>query len=77
MLLNPHSVPITLLPVGKVVTKGMILDEHEFLSSRFYQEFVKPQGIFESHWFQRAEDGAAHGLVGSQSSPGSAPLWRR
>ena len=75
--LNPHSVPLQLVPVGKVVTDGMLLDEQEFSRSRFYQEFLKPQGIFEAHWFQRAEDGAAHGLVGSRSSPGSAPLRRR
>ena len=49
--LNPHSVPITLLPVGKVVTTRMILTEQEFLSSRFYQEFVKPQGIFATIGF--------------------------
>jgi DNA-binding CsgD family transcriptional regulator len=45
--INPHSVPVTLLPVGKVVTTGMIIDEQELLDSRFYQEFLKPQGIFE------------------------------
>ena len=49
--LNPHSVPLQLVPVGKVVTNGMLLDEQEFLSSRFYQEFVKPQGIFEAIGF--------------------------
>ena len=49
--INPHSVPITLLPVGKVVTTRMINLEQEFLGSRFYQEFMKPQGIFETIGF--------------------------
>ena len=49
--INPHSVPITLLPVGKVVTTRMINLEQEVLGSRFYQEFMKPQGIFETIGF--------------------------
>ena len=50
--INPHSVPITLLPVGKVVTtRHDQFDEQEVLRSRFYQEFMKPQGIFETIGF--------------------------
>src|SRR5262245_54017297 len=49
--INPHSVPAKILPVGKVVTTGMIIDEQEVLSSRFYEEFMSPQGIFENIGF--------------------------
>ena len=49
--LNPHSVPLQLVPVGKVVTHSMLVDEQEVLRSRFYQEFMKPQGIFEAIGF--------------------------
>jgi len=40
--MNPHSIPLRLVPVGKVVTTTMLMDEHEFFESRFYQEFLKP-----------------------------------
>ena len=43
--MNPHFAPIQLLPVGAVATSAMLIDEHEFLESRFYQEWVKPQGL--------------------------------
>ena len=43
--MNPYPAPLRLVPVGKVVTSAMLVDEHEFLESRFYQEFLRPQGI--------------------------------
>jgi DNA-binding CsgD family transcriptional regulator/PAS domain-containing protein len=43
--MNPHPVPLQLVPVGRVVTSGMLVDKHEFVESRFYREFLKPQGI--------------------------------
>jgi DNA-binding CsgD family transcriptional regulator/PAS domain-containing protein len=49
--LNPHPVPLQLVPVGRVVTSGMLVDQHEFLESRFYREFLKPQGIRDSVGF--------------------------
>jgi hypothetical protein len=49
--INPHSVPVQLLPKGKVATNSMLIDEQEFLRSRFYEEFLKPQGIFDTIGF--------------------------
>ena len=43
--LNPLFAPILLLPTGAVSTQAMLIDDHEFLESRFYQEWVKPQGL--------------------------------
>ena len=43
--------PIQLLPVGRVITTGMLLEEQEFSGSRFYQEFMKPQGFLEAIGF--------------------------
>jgi hypothetical protein len=49
--LNPHLGPLQLLPVGEVITTPMILDEREFLESRFYQEFLKPQALRDAIGF--------------------------
>jgi PAS domain-containing protein len=49
--LNPHVASFSLLPVGKVATSAELIDEHEFLESRFYREFLKPQGIREAIGF--------------------------
>ena len=43
--MNPHFVPLQLVPVGTVVTTPMLVQEQEFLESKFYLEFLKPQGL--------------------------------
>ena len=43
--MNPFFAPISLLPVGAVSTRAMLVDDNEFLESRFYQEWCKPQGL--------------------------------
>ena len=45
--IDPIVVPALLLPVGSVNTTRMLVEEHELSDSRFYQEFLKPQGFFE------------------------------
>ena len=75
--LNPHSVPLQLVPVGKVVTDGMLLDEQEFLRSRFYQEFMKPQGIFEAIGFSVLRTEQRMGWLAANRLRGSAALRRR
>ena len=49
--INPHFGPLQLSPVGEVITTSMVLDEREFLESRFYKEFLKPQGIRDAIGF--------------------------
>jgi DNA-binding NarL/FixJ family response regulator len=43
--MSPYLRSLQLLPVGVVATRAMVLDEHECLETRFYQEWIKPQGI--------------------------------
>jgi DNA-binding CsgD family transcriptional regulator/PAS domain-containing protein len=49
--INLYSVPLQLVPVGKVVTAGMLVAEQEVLRSRFYQEFTRPQGVRDTIGF--------------------------
>jgi len=50
--MNPTAGPFQLLPVGTVVTSAMVIDDHELLDSRFYQEFLKPRGIRDAIGFK-------------------------
>ncbi len=43
--MNPFFVPLQMVPMGTVVTSGMLVNEDEFLETRYYQEWVKPQGL--------------------------------
>ena len=36
-----------LVPVGVVKTQAMLIDDREFFESRFYKEWVKPQGLHD------------------------------
>jgi len=49
--MNPCITPLQLLPVGTVTTSTMLVDDDEFLESRYYQEVLKPQGIREAIGF--------------------------
>jgi DNA-binding CsgD family transcriptional regulator/PAS domain-containing protein len=44
-VLNPFHVPLQLVPVERVITSADLVDQSELLESRFYREFLKPQGI--------------------------------
>jgi DNA-binding CsgD family transcriptional regulator/PAS domain-containing protein len=41
--MSPFWAPIQLMPVGVPKTRAMLVDDAEFLESRFYLEWVKPQ----------------------------------
>ena len=43
-VIDPLRVSTLLFPVGSVMTTGMLVEEHELSGSRFYQEFLRPQG---------------------------------
>jgi hypothetical protein len=49
--LNPYLGPLRLMPVGTVVTSAMLIDDHELLESRYYQEWLKPQGLLDTVGF--------------------------
>jgi len=49
--MNPHNAPLMLVPSGEVVTTADLVDEQEFLESRFYQEHWKPLGFRRSIGF--------------------------
>jgi DNA-binding CsgD family transcriptional regulator len=44
---NPVFVGGHLLPVGSVYTRSMVVDEPEFLESRFYNELAKPHHLHD------------------------------
>ena len=41
--MNPFWASLQLVPVGSVTTQAMLVDDREYLESRFYQEWCKPQ----------------------------------
>ena len=43
--LSPFWAPIALMPVGVPKTSAMLVEDTEFFESRFYLEWVKPQGL--------------------------------
>jgi DNA-binding CsgD family transcriptional regulator/PAS domain-containing protein len=46
--MNPMPAAAQLLPVGAVATMAMLIDEAEFFAGRFYNEFLRPRGIFDA-----------------------------
>ena len=63
--MNPFFVPCKWCPRGTVFTSDMLVDDDEFLETRFYQEWVKPQGLADTFMtFKALQTGAAHWLVG-------------
>ena len=61
--LNPHFAAVQLLPVGAVATSAMLVDEHEFVESRFYQEWCKPQGLRDAITIKVLQTGQRVGLL--------------
>jgi len=61
--MDPIVRPLQLVPVGTVVTRAMLVDEHELLESRFYQEFLKPQRIGDSIGFNVLKTGQRMGAL--------------
>jgi DNA-binding CsgD family transcriptional regulator/PAS domain-containing protein len=49
--MNPFTRRLQRLPTGVVATRAMLVDDKEFLESRFYQEWAKPQGICDGIGF--------------------------
>lgn len=49
--MNPFTRRLQRLPIGIVATRAMLVDDKEFLESRFYKEWVKPQGICDGIGF--------------------------
>jgi len=43
--LSPLFGPMQMLTVGEVATRAMLVDDREFEESRYYLEWVKPQGL--------------------------------
>ena len=46
--LNPHSVPLQLVPVGKVVTNSMLVDEQEVLQQPVLSRIFEAAGRFRN-----------------------------
>jgi DNA-binding CsgD family transcriptional regulator len=49
--MNPFTRRLQRLPIGTVATRGMLVDNNEFLESRFYKEWIKPQHICDGIGF--------------------------
>jgi hypothetical protein len=43
--MNPFFTPLKLLPIGDVATANTMIDEQELLESRYFQEWLRPQGL--------------------------------
>ena len=43
--MNPFAVPGQMLPLGGVATQAMLVGDQEFFESKYYQKWVKPQGL--------------------------------
>ena len=61
--LSPIFAPVQLLPVGIVATQAMLIDDHEFLETRYYQEWVKPQGLRDMILVKSLQTGQRTGLL--------------
>ena len=77
--MNPFIGRLQPLPIGTVATRAMLVDDNDFLETRFYQEWVKPQSICDAIGFnvlktrRRIAFLAAHRLE-SQGRYGSAEV---
>jgi hypothetical protein len=49
--MNPFFAVLWMLPIGAVRTRAMMVDDTEFYESRFYREWVKPQGFDDAIGF--------------------------
>jgi DNA-binding CsgD family transcriptional regulator/PAS domain-containing protein len=45
--ISPLFVPLLMKPVGAVATQSTLVNDDEFFESRYYQEWVKPQGLHD------------------------------
>jgi DNA-binding CsgD family transcriptional regulator/PAS domain-containing protein len=61
--LSPLWAPAQLLSVGSVATLTMMIDDDEFVESRYYQEWVKPQGIHDIIAVKVLQTGKRAGLL--------------
>ena len=61
--MNPHNVPLQLIPVGVVATTAELVDEREFLECRFYKEYWKPLGFRRSIGFNVLKTGRRFGAM--------------
>jgi len=72
--MNPHTVLLQLVLVGEVVTSTMLLDWQEFLESRFYKEFYKPLGFYESIGFNVLKTGKRMGTLAFTGDESRCPF---
>jgi DNA-binding NarL/FixJ family response regulator/PAS domain-containing protein len=68
--MNPLWPLVPMMPMGAVKTQAMLIDDHELYESRFYREWIKPQGFSDLISFkvlqtdQRIGAWAAHRVEG-------------
>jgi DNA-binding CsgD family transcriptional regulator/PAS domain-containing protein len=72
--MNPHNVPLQLVPVGKVVTTPMLVDWQEFLESRFYKEVWKPLGFHHGIGFNVLKTGKRMGTLSFSGDEARCPF---
>jgi DNA-binding CsgD family transcriptional regulator/PAS domain-containing protein len=61
--ISPLFPSIQFLPVGAVATQSMLVDDEEFFSSRYYQEWVKPQKLHDALMVKVLQTGQRTGLL--------------
>jgi DNA-binding CsgD family transcriptional regulator/PAS domain-containing protein len=61
--MNPFFAGLHLLSVGDVSTRAQLIDDREFLESRYYLEWVKPQGLDDMVAMKALKTGQRTGLL--------------
>jgi DNA-binding CsgD family transcriptional regulator/PAS domain-containing protein len=69
--MNPMMPAVTFQEVGRVFTQGELVSEAEYLATRFYKEFQKPQGIIDAMFVNLEKSGTSYmtmSLIGTRAT---------
>ncbi len=61
--ISPLFPQIQFLPTGAVATQSMLIDDEEFFTSRYYEEWVKPQKLHDALMVKVLHTGQRTGLL--------------
>jgi DNA-binding CsgD family transcriptional regulator/PAS domain-containing protein len=61
--MNPFFAPMQLMSMGEVATRAMLMPDDEFLDTRYYQEWVRPQGLDDMIAVKALQTGQRIGLL--------------
>ena len=61
--MSPLFAPLQMLPMGAVATRCMLVDDREFLETRYSREWVEPQGLGDMIALKALQTGQRMGLL--------------